>query len=245
MNSRQLMKSAMCRNPTERIPTMPQICYDLPVRVNAKEEGTDWKEGYQICAEQPEKVYDYVIDIVRRLGCDGLRLFLSSDSQKVVIENEQLIAIDAFYIGDPSASASLISPKHFEQFCLPAYQKFCSHFKKSDILIYIHICGNSNPILEMMAETGADVIEPLDPLGGVKVDEAKSRVGNRVALMGGVNILTLSDGSVDDVINEAVLKCRQGGPYGYVLASGDMVPPNTPFENIKALVDVAVKSLWK
>lgn len=365
MNSRQLMKAAMRKQPTERIPTMPQICYDLPVRIKAKEEGTDWKEGYRICAEKPEKVYDYVIDIVKRLGCDGLRLFLSSDSQKVVIEDDQLIVvdsktnqrlgiidtygggafipdkkkqavetlqeakvrlnaivdgvsdekldllkvnrsrvsnlfvasapggitmntyndfrgreqammdfyerpdfvsavmdmqaqaairiaekllktdIDAFYIGDPSASGSLISPKHFEQFCLPAYQKFCNHFKHTDILIYIHICGNSNPILEMMAETGADVVEPLDPMGGVRVDDAKSRIGAKVALMGGVNTLTLSDGSAEDVTNEAILKCRQGGPYGYVLASGDMVPPNTSYENIQALVDVAVKSLWK
>ena len=82
--------------------------------------------------------------------------------------------IDCLYIGDPASSASLISPRHFERFCLPAYQQFCRHFRGRDVLIYIHICGNSRPILEMMADTGADTVEPLDPLGGVEVVDAKS-----------------------------------------------------------------------
>ena len=32
MNSRDLMRAVMRREPTERIPVMPQICHDLPVR---------------------------------------------------------------------------------------------------------------------------------------------------------------------------------------------------------------------
>ena len=152
--------------------------------------------------------------------------------------------IDALYIGDPSASGSLIGPQAFERFCLPAYQRFCRHFRDRDVLIYIHICGNSNPILEMMADSGADVVEPLDPLGGVSVADAKKRIGDRVALMGGVNTLTLSNGSPEEVEAEAVQKCREGGPSGYILAAGDMVPPDTSFANLQAMIDVSTKSLW-
>ena len=153
--------------------------------------------------------------------------------------------IDAFYIGDPSASASLISPAHFERFFLPAYRAFCDHFRGRDILIYIHICGNSRPILELMAATGAHVVEPLDPLGGVSVADAKRRIGGRVALMGGVSTLTLARGTPEEVRAEAVRVCREGGPQGYVLAAGDMVPPATPLENLQMLVDVATRSLWR
>lgn len=359
------MKAAMRREPTERIPTMPQICYDLPIRIEATESGSDWREGYRRCAENPELVFEYVIALAERVQCDGLRLFPPEVPRKAILDGDSLVVIepetgdrlgvldlhgggaflpdkaiapieslndakeridevveslndeklellhsyrkrvpdyfvastppaitfdlynqlrgreqamvdlydrpeflravldlqaeaaikggekllttdiDAFYIGDASASASLISPKHFEQFCVPAYQKFCRHFRNEDILIYIHVCGNSKPILEMMADTGAHVIEPLDPLGGVEVADAKERVGNRVALMGGVNTLTLANGTVEEVRAESINKCREGGPYGYVLAAGDMVPSNTPFENLKAMVDVARDSLWK
>ena len=365
MNSRELMKAAMRREPTERISTMPQICHDMPIRVEAAELGANWREGYRRCAEDPKLVYDYVIRLAERVRCDGLRLFKSQDPVTAVLDGEDVIVldsdsherigkldlygggallldkpdppvqsldearkrlacmvnaftdekmellrknrarvpdlfvasgpggitmdtytvmrgrqqammdfferpdfvsevmdlqaeamiqiaekllktdIDAFYIGDPSASASLISPQHFEDFCLPAYQKFCSHFADTDILIYIHICGNSKPILDMMAATGADVIEPLDPLGGVTVADAKTRVGRQVALMGGVSTLTLNNGTAEEVRAEAIAKCRQGGATGYILAAGDMVPPETPLANLEAMVDVARHSLWK
>jgi len=359
------MLSAMRREPTPRIPTMPQICHDMPIRVYAHEAGDDWIETLRRSLAEPALLYDCVIRLAEEVGCDGLRLFVSenpvqaerADDELVVVdprtgrrsgridihgggrfvpddppplvesvedarrrldamvadvtdEKIQLLAdararvpthfvasapgsitmdtyvvlrgreralvdlcelpdfveavldlqveavirraerllttgIDALYIGDPSASGSLIGPWHFEQFCLPAYRKFCDHFKDRNVLIYIHVCGNSNPILEMLASTGAHVVEPLDPLGGVSVADAKRRIGGRVALMGGVNTLTLSQATPEEVRAEAIHKCREGGPHGYVLAAGDMVPPDTPRENLQAMVDVATKSLWR
>jgi MtaA/CmuA family methyltransferase len=368
MNSRQLMIAAMRREPTGRIPTMPQICHDLPVRLYEGEfptPGGDWLDGLQRCIEDPSVIYDLVIQLVQHVGCDGLRLFVKPEPMRVARAGDELIVldretgdrigridthgggelvpdrkparvesleeyrarldvmrreftdekmellraarsrvpalfvasspggitmntytalrgrqqamvdfferpdfveaamdmqadvmieraerlleagIDCLYIGDPAASASLISPRHFERFCLPAYRKFCRHFQGKETLIYIHICGNSRPILEMMADSGADAVEPLDPLGGVEVADAKARIGGRVALMGGVNTLTLSSGTPEDVQTEAIRKCREGGPNGYILAAGDMVPPDTSLANLQAMVDVATQSLWQ
>ncbi|OQA02429.1 MAG: methylcobalamin:coenzyme M methyltransferase [Planctomycetes bacterium ADurb.Bin401] len=364
INSRQLIQNAFLRQPTPRIPVMPQICYDLAIQIEAVEKHFDWRAAYRDCAENPKLTYDYVLKLAERTGCDGVRLFALPDSLKahfdgndvivldpktnnrigkldlhgggdfipdqqtkpigslqdakirlqnlvndltdtklqllaeyrqkaqhlfvatapggitmntycdlrgreqamidfyerpdfvsavmdmqadaIIERSEKLIktGVDAFYIGDPAASASLIHPKHFEQFCLPAYQKFCRHFRDR-ILIYIHICGNSSPLLEMLAETGAHTIEPLDPLGPVEVWDAKKRVGKKVALMGGVNTLTMCDKSANEVTAEAIQKCKEGGPTGYILAAGDMVPANSPIENLQALVDVARYSLWK
>ncbi|MFH1007783.1 MAG: uroporphyrinogen decarboxylase family protein [Candidatus Latescibacterota bacterium] len=178
---------------------------------------------------------------------DFVRAAMDLQAEAAIRLGEKLIptGIDAFYIGDPAASGSIISPRHFEAFCLAPYQKFCRHFKGRDMLLYIHICGNSNPILDMLSDTGADAVEPLDPLGGVSVADAKSRIGEKVALMGGVNTLTLSRGTPAQVRAEAIQKCREGGPSGYILAAGDMVPPDTSLENLQALVDVSTQSLWK
>lgn len=178
---------------------------------------------------------------------DFVAAVMDLQAEAVIQRAEKILkaGIDCLYIGDPSASASLISPRHFEQFCLPAYQKFCTHFKDDGILIYIHVCGNSDPILEMLAATGVHAVEPLDPLGGVSVADAKRRIGDKVALMGGVNTVTLDSGTVEKVTTESIRKCREGGPHGYVLAAGDMVPPGTPIENLRAMVNVATQSLWK
>lgn len=148
--------------------------------------------------------------------------------------------VDGLYIGDPLASSSVISPRHFEEFCLPRFRLFCEEFCQRDVVLYLHVCGDCRPILEMMADTGVDCVEPLDPLGGVEVADAKRRIGGRVALMGGVNTLTLLGGSPEKVYEEATACCRGGGSEGgYVLAAGDMVPDGTPAENVRAMVRAA------
>ena len=186
-----------------------------------------------------------MVDLIERP--DFVAAVMDVQVETAIRQAEKLLptGIDSLYIGDPASSSSLISPQHFEAFCLPAYQKFCGHFADHDILIYVHVCGNSDPILEMLADTGAHTVEPLDPLGGVSVADAKRRIGNRVALMGGLNTLTLASGTPEEVREEAIRKCREGGPHGYVLAAGDMVPPTTPLDCLRAMVRVATDSLWK
>ena len=133
--------------------------------------------------------------------------------------------VDALFIGDLAPSCSLMSPGHWAEFCQPALRAFCNEFQQEDVLIYLHICGNSKPILEMMAYTGVDCIEPLDPLGGVEVADAKQRMGQQVALMGWVNTLTLLQQSSEVVYEEAMACGRAGAEEGgYILAAGDMFP---------------------
>ena len=186
-----------------------------------------------------------LLDLVERP--DFVAAVIQMQTETMIRRAEALLhaGIDALYIGDAAASSSVISPRHFEQLCLPAYRAFCDRFRGSGILIYIHVCGNSNPILEMLADTGVHAVEPLDSMGGVSVADAKRRIGGRVALMGGVSTLTLAKGTPEEVRAEAIRVCREGGPEGYVLAAGDMVPPVTPLENLKAMVEVARRSLWK
>ena len=96
-----------------------------------------------------------------------------------------------------------------------------------------------------MADSGVNCIEPLDTLAGVSVADAKRRVGDRVVLMGGVHTLTLCRGTPDEVRQEAIRCCLEGGPERYILATADMVPPATPLANLEAMVAVARDSLWR
>ncbi len=149
--------------------------------------------------------------------------------------------VDGLYIGDAWASASIISPRQFATFCLPRYARAVAAFHALGVPVYLHICGNATPLLEMMADTGVDAIEPLDPLGGVRVDDAVRRVGGRVSLKGGVNTLTLLNGAPDAVRAETrqVLEAAVGKCRGFLLGSGDDIPRDTPFENLDAMIETA------
>lgn len=148
------------------------------------------------------------------------------------------VGIDAIYIGDAWSSASIISPAQFEEFCLPYYKRMAGQIHEMGLKAYLHICGNSKPILEKMAQTGVDAIEPLDPLGGVRLDDARDRVGNLVALKGGVNTLTLLSGTADEVERETreCLEIFRDVP-GYIFGTGDDIPRDSPVENVLRMCD--------
>ena len=148
--------------------------------------------------------------------------------------------VDGIYIGDAWASASIISPNHYREFCMPYHRRAVEVLHSHGAQVYLHICGNVVPILELMADTGVDAIEPLDPLGGVTVAEAKRRVGERVALKGGLDTLLLLKGSVDEVM-EGAKRCIDEGAAGggYILGSGDDIPRDAPVENVAAMVEAA------
>lgn len=147
--------------------------------------------------------------------------------------------VDGIYMGDAWSSASIISPKQFERFCLPRYSRAAQAFHSMGVYVYLHICGNASPILELMADTGVDALEPLDPLGGVDMADAVRRVGHRVSLKGGVDTMVLLRGSPDDVRRETlkVLDAAAGKCRGLLVGSGDDIPRDTPFENLDAMVE--------
>lgn len=145
--------------------------------------------------------------------------------------------VDGLMIAD--VYGGVISPKQFGKFCVPYFKKFIEKIKPFGKKIYLHICGNSTGIFEMMAETGVDCIEPLDPLGGVVVADAKKRVGSKTALMGGVDTRILAHGTLDELANDVKRCLTEGSPGGgYILAAGDMLPTETAPEKVLKMLEL-------
>ena len=76
----------------------------------------------------------------------------------------------------------------YRKWAFPYEKKFfdainpeCIRYNAASIL---HICGNMTPVLDCMADTGAQIIE-LDT--AVSLAEAKARIGDRVCLMGNIH----------------------------------------------------------
>ncbi|MGC9065638.1 MAG: uroporphyrinogen decarboxylase family protein [Candidatus Ratteibacteria bacterium] len=148
------------------------------------------------------------------------------------------LGVDALMLGE--TFGGVIGPELFKEFCVPYFKMFVDRVKKYDVCIYLHVCGNSSHLFELMAETGVDCIEPFDPLGGVQVKDAKRRLFGKTAIMGGINTLTLAHGSLDDVkrdIQRCLTEGADGG--GYILACGDMLPTETSSEKVFAMVQAA------
>jgi uroporphyrinogen decarboxylase len=139
---------------------------------------------------------------------------------------------------DPVASGSVISPAAFERFALPGLRQALAKIRSLGLPPILHICGRTAGIIEMMADSGADVLS----VDQISLAEARRKVGDRVCLMGNVRPAeTLLEGTPEQVHAEAKRCLADCGdsPRGFILASGCEVPIETPPANVDALIRTA------
>jgi len=148
---------------------------------------------------------------------------------------------DAVLISSAFAGAGLISPAHYEEFVQPFERRAITGFKSAypDVPVYTHTCGAIGDRLELLAGTGTDGIDTLDPppLGDVDLADAKQRIGARLFIKGNVDpVNTLLAGTPRECYDDACRRLEIGKPgAGYILSSACSVSPATPPENIHAL----------
>ncbi len=148
------------------------------------------------------------------------------------------LGADALIIADPVSSSTMVSPRMYGEMVLPHLQRFIKSLKIPAIL---HVCGDTEPILDMMAETGAKILS-LDQC--MDLSKTKRLLAGRCGIGGNVDpINVLLFGTVEDVKRDTLMCLHQGGKRGYVLMAGCAVPPRTPLENLKAMVETARASL--
>ncbi len=148
------------------------------------------------------------------------------------------VGAEAFYIGE--TFGQFMSPDQFKELCLPYFQQFVQTLRPYGPLIYLHMCGQVTHLLDLMAETGVDCVEPMDEVGGTSVAQTKQRIGDQVALMGGVNTVVLARGTLEEVREDCIRCIREAGADGgYILAAGDMLPTETDPEKVKLMLECA------
>ena len=140
-------------------------------------------------------------------------------------------------IGDALASGSLISPTTFETYVFPYQRKIAESVHARGGRLSIHVCGNTNRVIERLADTGADIIEFDDV---TDFDLARRVSDNKVCLLGNVNTTEIAFGQVEDVIQLCRDRLEQALPSsGFILSSGCAISPNAPAANLHAMVKSA------
>ena len=109
--------------------------------------------------------------------------------------------------------------------------------------IYTHTCGAISDRLELLADSGVDGIECLDPppLGDVELSDAVARVGERIFIKGNIDsVNTLLFKKPDDVRADVEEVCRAGmAADGFVLSTACSIAPGVPQAHVRIVSDVA------
>lgn len=145
-------------------------------------------------------------------------------------------------VSDPVASGSLLSEKTFREFVLPYSKRFIEACKAvRPYPVGVHICGNTRKLLTSIADCGYDGIS-LD--NAVDLSEAVEVVGDRVALSGNVQPVSVMYGGTVQDVRKAVRSCYRKGyknPKGFTICTGCDTPKGAPMENSLAYMDEARK----
>jgi uroporphyrinogen decarboxylase len=155
---------------------------------------------------------------------------------------------DILELGGGDGSSTVISPKIFDEFVAPYDSELIEEAHKAGQRIAYHTCGGMMPILENIADMNPDAMETLTPPGmGADVDlkEAKSRIGDRVCMIGGFDQFHFFKDCTPEQTRAEVRRCFEaaGGNGGYVLSPSDHFF-DADIELIKAFADEARKCTY-
>jgi uroporphyrinogen decarboxylase len=155
-------------------------------------------------------------DFVRRL----IRFY--TDLCCMFIEAAADAGIPGYCYGDDMAyrSGPMFSPRTFEELFGDSLRRVTETAHAQGMKIIVHSCGNTYKLLDWFADCGFDGVHPLEPTAGMELAEVKEMIGERMALVGNIDVShILVDGSREEVtgaVKQAIHDAGEGG--GYILA---------------------------
>ena len=152
----------------------------------------------------------------------------------------EMPGVGAMVLGDDLGfkTATMISPADLRRYVFPCQKRLAEISHAHGLPFLLHACGDLSAIMDDLIDdvridakhSFEDVILP--------VTEAKARYGDRVALLGGIDMDVLSRGSEDEVrryTRRVIEACAPGG--GWALGSGNTLANYIPVPNYLAMLD--------
>jgi hypothetical protein len=153
-------------------------------------------------------------------------LAILRDRKRACLRSMKGARFDILELGGGDASSTVISPSIFDTFVAPYDCELIGAAHEAGQRVVYHTCGGMMPLLERIAAMNPDAMETFTPpsLGGdADLSEAKSRIGDRVCLIGGFDQCRYFQGCTPAETRAAVRRCfaQAGKGGGYILAPSD------------------------
>lgn len=147
---------------------------------------------------------------------------------------------DVIVLGDDYAAnwGPMFSREHFRQFVLPRLQTMVDAIHEEGGLAIKHSDGNLWPILDLIVDTGADGLNPIEPVANMNIAEVKAKFGDRICLVGNIDCGELLSHGTAEQVEAAVKQCiaDAAGGGGFMLASSNSIHSAVKPENYVAMV---------
>ncbi len=159
-----------------------------------------------------------------------------------ILDLDNLVAV---FPGDDMGykSATLVAPDVLRTYVLPWHARFAALTHAKKLPYFLHSCGRVDAVMEdLITVVGIDGKHSFED-GILPVQDFQARYGDRIAVLGGIDINILAGGSPDDVRRQTHRLVTTCGARGrYAVGSGNSVPSYVPLENYLVMIDEAHRS---
>lgn len=139
-------------------------------------------------------------------------------------------------------SGPMMSPKKFTELLQPAYQIITDAVHERGQKIVLHTDGQVTPLLDFVVGCGFDGLQSLEPTAGVDLALVKKKVGDKLCLMGNIDVAhDLVYGTKEEVYNSVKYAIKTGGPGGGFMVSAANMHPGVKVDNLKWMVEATKK----
>ncbi|MDR3288817.1 MAG: uroporphyrinogen decarboxylase family protein [Peptococcaceae bacterium] len=142
--------------------------------------------------------------------------------------------VRVIFMAEPSASGDMISRRHFEQAALPYIREIYRRLSGKGLILGLHICGDSGNRLDLIAESGAQIMS-LDYK--VPLELAKRAFAGKIAFSGNLDPVSVVQQGTEEEIRKLTIQSIEtvGTDSGYIVMPGCDIPPSTPLENLQII----------
>ncbi len=137
---------------------------------------------------------------------------------------------------------TLISPEDIRAFFLPWHKKFASQAHNAGRPYYMHSCGKVDDLMEDLIDNVKIDAKHSFQDNVLSIIEYKKRWGDRIGLLGGVDVDRLTSDEPDELrkyIRKIIEACSEGGRFA--IGAGNSIPSYIPVENYLTMLDEALR----
>jgi len=174
----------------------------------------------------------HVIEEVSRFNLETIRLFADSGAHVILVGDD--LAFD---------SGPFISPSLLKEFIYPYLAEEVEAGHKLGLPVMLHSDGNVTSLVNDIVDLGFDGLHSLQPSSGVDIVAVKSQWGDRICLMGNVDLdYLLTMGTAREIEAEVKRLMREVAPGGgYIMSTTNVLARYVPPENALTMYRAAEK----
>ncbi|MGN1141150.1 MAG: uroporphyrinogen decarboxylase family protein [Oliverpabstia sp.] len=198
-------------------------------QINGPVSALDWALGMEdymcycmtdpdLIAKLAEKIMDFEVG--------RAKLFLDKGAEAILMTDDI-----AFNTG------LLLPPDTMKVVAYPFYKKAIREIKAyKDVPVIFHSDGYLHDVLQDIVDCGFDAIQSLQPSAGMDIGRVKKEFGDRLCLIGNVDLnYLLPFGTPDEVTAEVKKLAETAGPEGFILSTCNILTDAVKVENAKAM----------